>query len=78
MKYTKKKRPYMLNEYPCGCWIYRDGAGAHFIEYCPLHKSAPLLYEAIDLALNDLSERGRITSTTERILWDAKAKADGK
>lgn len=41
-------RPGELNTYACGCWIYRDSARAHFIEWCPLHSAAPELVAALE------------------------------
>jgi len=41
----------LMNEYDCGCKIYRDGAGAHFIQWCNLHKTAPELLEMCKMAL---------------------------
>lgn len=32
---------------PCGCTSQHNGDGAWFIEWCPLHRAAPALKEAL-------------------------------
>jgi deoxycytidylate deaminase len=70
MKYTKT--------FPCGCTVKVISTGVSEIIYCPKHNAAPELYEALQLALNDLSERGNILAGTEAIMWDAFHKAEGE
>ncbi|KKN12478.1 hypothetical protein LCGC14_1016020 [marine sediment metagenome] len=38
---------WCYKEYDCGCEIVTDNMGAYEIDYCPKHKSAPDLYEAL-------------------------------
>jgi len=42
-----EKRKWLRNSYDCGCEIYADSSGGCFIQYCPKHKAAPDLYEAL-------------------------------
>lgn len=45
---------YYRNEFECGCMVVGDNAGCYTIEYCPKHGAAPLLYEALKIAIEDL------------------------
>ena len=38
-----------LGHHGCGCFIFKED-GKVFIEYCPKHKAAPDLYEALKQA----------------------------
>jgi len=37
----------VLQRFPCGCTIEDLGDGSHAINYCPKHKAAPDMYEAL-------------------------------
>ena len=64
-----------VREYECGCKITTD-KNYPSIEYCPLHKSAPELYEVCKLWLTAHSDEAMrlVALTTEQAL----AKAGGK
>ena len=71
MEYTKELR--------CGCVIRRnDTILDYWVDYCPLHKSASDLYEALNLAFSDLAENGRITEPIEQVMKEAIAKVEEK
>lgn len=62
----------------CGCEIFNTKRGLDII-YCPLHKSAPDLYEACKEALGWLiAEYPYDYSETKNKLSTALTKADGK
>ena len=46
---------FTFKEYKCGCSIDTDNYGDFVIEYCPLHKAAPAMYEALK-AITDTLE----------------------
>ena len=66
MEYTKGN---------CGCYTTFNSSSYEMI-FCPLHKSAPDLYEALNLAFSDLAENGRITEPIERVIKEAIAKVE--
>lgn len=71
MEYTKGLK--------CGCVIRRnDTALDYWVDYCPLHKSAPDLYKALHLTYLDLVKNGQITAPIENVIKQALAKAEGK
>lgn len=45
MNYTKEG--ILLQSYSCGCYVAQWGDSSCGIEYCPKHKAAPELYEAL-------------------------------
>ena len=45
----------------CGCNVVLTGGGQWRISYCPLHKSAPDLYEALKDLLDGLGNPMEIT-----------------
>ena len=69
----------------CGCKLIEVGHEAgktkvvyDSIEYCPKHKAAPDMYEALKASLkliNDVTSGG---SKTKKLIKQALSKADGK
>lgn len=48
MEFTKEEgKPIIIREYECGCKI-TSFKNYFSIDYCPLHKAAPRLYEALE------------------------------
>ncbi len=63
-----------IKELKCGCAIRKGDTTLDFwVDYCPLHKSAPKLYEACKTAL-ELSHDPKVG----KILLEALAEAEGK
>ena len=51
---------YSYKEYDCGCEIATDNMGAYEIQYCPKHKAAPDMYEALRrIAIEGKREDGK-------------------
>ncbi len=66
-------------EYQCTCQVVEVEYGETEIVYCPLHKSAPELYEALKEVLND-ANNGSFTSlagSVQKLGEQALAKAEG-
>lgn len=80
MEYTKRhKRTYYRNEFQCGCRVVGDNAGCYTIEYCPKHKAAPELYEALKLLVTMFrSDDYQDWRNSIEIAEKAIAKAEGK
>ncbi len=67
-----------VREYECGCKITTDKSYPS-VEYCPLHKSASDLYEALKEVLND-ANNGSFTSlagSVQKLGEQALAKVEG-
>lgn len=64
----------------CGCKIERDRYGVLFLEYCPKHKAAGDMYEALKMIEPILDTRPNPTggNTLWTIAKQAIAKAEGK
>jgi len=48
---------YTVIGYKCACRVI----GNDSIDYCPLHKSAPDLYEACHIAINEIERLAMVT-----------------
>ncbi len=61
MNYTKgvTTRLY-LGHHGCGCFIFKED-GKVFIEYCPKHKAAPDMYEALKMITRGERRDGNYT-----------------
>jgi len=46
----------ILQRFPCGCTIEELADGSHGINYCPKHKAAPDMYEALKEAKEWIAE----------------------
>lgn len=55
---------------PCGCSMFLEPNSPPVLTYCPLHKSAPDLYEACKMLVNaierDCTAKGEIKFTIHR------------
>ena len=40
----------------CKCMVKRDSGGQVYIDYCPKHKAAPDMFEALEKLINDLPD----------------------
>ncbi len=60
-------------ELNCGCKVISGILCGNTIEYCPLHKSAPELYEALEETLIFTKQDDRVHFKVEQAL----AKAEG-
>ena len=63
-------------EYSCGCKLKQLGHVITEIDYCPLHKAAPDLYEACKLVEKDAMPEKRISFNTLETVMKAIAKAE--
>lgn len=63
-------------KYECGCSIETGRSGNPFIVYCPKHKAAPAMYEALKAILTEpnLGLLGRLYVPANKAL----AQADGR
>lgn len=75
-------RERIVSHYDCGCQIRQiqndNFTDSYVLEYCPKHKAALEMYEALELVLWDLEDEGEVTMPTVDIINKAKAKAEGK
>jgi hypothetical protein len=68
-------------QYDCGCLVKCIHAHSNYpydsyrIEYCPKHKAAPEMYEALKILVPELKKRHYILSDK---ITNALAKAEGK
>lgn len=69
---------------PCGCTIERLHQDILYeylyIQYCPLHKAAPEMYEALKRALHHVNTHigGWEGEVTRDIILEVMTKAEGK
>ena len=63
MNGTKGDRLY-LGHHGCGCTIFRVNDKV-IIDYCPKHKAAPDMYEALKVLVNKFETAGIILGFTE-------------
>ena len=77
----------ILQHFPCGCCIILETDNSHSISYCPKHKAASEMYEALKLAREALTiklnmptyrEILEFKNKTEPMILSALAKAEGK
>lgn len=59
-------------KFPCGCHIDEMIDGSYLIVYCPKHKAAPDMYEALEVI------RKHGIGAAESLIDQALAKAEGK
>lgn len=85
MDYTKgdwKKDGLKVSQTGAGiiaiCPTPQDGGVFQCVANAHLIASAPLLYEALKLTFLDLCVNGRITESTEQVIKQALARAEGK
>ncbi len=84
--YIKSKRQrspgYIVNSFECGCRIeseFLGGMGAKVIEYCPQHKAAPDMYEALKELMQAVDEgQERIGAGRGIKIGQILSKAEGK
>lgn len=71
MNYTKA--------FHCGCTIAVLNSGEGVITYCPKHKAAPDMCEALKEIVSDLTDIGdcRVTNHSFNLAQQALAKAEG-
>jgi len=63
----------LLQKFPCGCGIRRYADNSTGIDYCPKHKSAPNMYEALKAIL-----KYGLTNFTRRNAEQAALQAEGR
>lgn len=61
------------SEQPCGCVLVRNIAGKMSLQYCPKHKAADDMYEALKHTLKYTNN-----TAVHKVINAALAKADGK
>ena len=69
----------VLQRFPCGCTIEDLGDGSHAINYCPKHKAAPDMYEALRALVGWLEDDKKLIGNVALIQSDchkALAKAE--
>lgn len=73
----KEENKVLSHRFACGCEAKQVGCNAvHIIEYCPKHKAAPDMYEALEAVYKDAIPDKRISmATLEKTI---KALAKGK
>lgn len=70
----------------CGCELSRGGEGILYIRYCPKHKAAPELYEALQeiakgmgrFSLDQLTYAENTIEDMQALAVKALAKAEGE
>ena len=63
--------------FPCGCRIDEMANGSLRITYCPKHKAAPDMYEALGIALDE-TPGFMLGEDVKQKMRQARAKAEGK
>jgi hypothetical protein len=80
MEYTKGNKineAYIVNSFDCGCRIvseFPSGRGCNIIEYCPKHKAAPDMYEALVAILDGTG----VVSAKDAAIMGRKALAEAE
>ena len=59
---------------PCGCTVQQDHDARVHIEYCPKHKSAPDLYEALKVATTRIHNHIRYETGDYRVTLQEELK----
>ena len=80
MNYTKGELNYEPKGWEqCGCHIREEPLWSAQIEYCPKHKAAPAMYEALKLwRAHQQNTYGHYCGDCAKPLEQALAKADGR
>jgi len=60
----------------CGCEVIVATNGSVTLSYCPLHRSAPKLYEALESAIKYLEAVTQVEEGNSQLFNDAISKGD--
>ena len=65
----------IVNDYACGCKIRYDRGVVYYIDYCPKHKAAPDMYEALKGFLYNFMQMRKLNPTAFNMLNPNEKKA---